>query len=121
MAYQAPTIAQIVMEVNRHDFKKQVTEYNGDRKVSKLDCFGILVALACAHPKNKQDIARYRHRISGGAEQLLPFGVEIAETIDDRGRPAKKTGGVQKDRLIRVSGTKKDEYPDYLRRNRDRC
>jgi hypothetical protein len=30
-------------------------------------------------------------------------------------RRAAKTGGVRKDQLIRVSGTKKDEYPDTLR------
>jgi hypothetical protein len=48
MAYRAPILTQIVKEVNRYDFKNQVSKYDGDRKVSKLTCFGLLVeAMIC--------------------------------------------------------------------------
>ena len=56
MAYQAPIITQIVQEVNRYDFKKQVSQYSGDRKVSKLKCFGLLVAMIYTHLKTNRTL-----------------------------------------------------------------
>lgn len=45
MAYQANILSQILKEVNRYEFQKQVTKNIGDRKTSKLSCFGILVIM----------------------------------------------------------------------------
>lgn len=38
-------------EVNRHDFKNQVSNHSGDRKTSRLTCFGILVIMIYSHFK----------------------------------------------------------------------
>jgi hypothetical protein len=56
MAYQAPILSQIVQEVNRYDFKKQVSKYDGDRKVSKLNCFGLLVAMIYTQLKTNRTL-----------------------------------------------------------------
>ena len=39
MAYQSSILSQVLKEVNRYDFKKQVSKHNGDYKVLKLNCF----------------------------------------------------------------------------------
>jgi hypothetical protein len=56
MAYQAPILSQIIQEVNRCDFKKQVSKYNSDYKVSKLNCFGLLVTMIYAQLKTNRTL-----------------------------------------------------------------
>lgn len=56
MAYQAPILTQIIQEVNRYDFKKQVSKYQGDRKTSKLKCFGLLVAMIYTQLKTNRTL-----------------------------------------------------------------
>src|SRR4030066_944835 len=56
MAYQGSILSQIMNEVNRYDFQKQVSKYNGDYKVSKLVCFSILVALIFTHLKTNKTL-----------------------------------------------------------------
>ena len=52
MAYQANILSQILKEINRYDFKKQVSKYNGDYKTHKLSCFSILAVMIYTHIKS---------------------------------------------------------------------
>jgi hypothetical protein len=56
MAYQASILSQLVKEVNRNEFKKQVLKYNGDYKVSKMTCFTLLIAMIFTHLKKNKTL-----------------------------------------------------------------
>lgn len=92
MAYQTPIITQIVQEVNRYDFKKQVSKYNGDRKVSKLTCFGILVAMIYAHLKTNKTLRDIVIGFQTALSSFYHLGLKSLKrsTISDalRNRPA---------------------------------
>ena len=51
MAYQVNILSQILREVNRYDFEKQVSKYAGDYKTSKFSCFNLLATLLFTHLK----------------------------------------------------------------------
>lgn len=51
MAYQANILSQILREVNRYEFEKQVSKYAGDYKTSRYSCFNLLVTLLFTHLK----------------------------------------------------------------------
>ena len=92
MAYQKPIITQIVQEVNRYDFKKQVSEYDGDRKVSKLKCFGILVAMIYTHLKTNRTLRDIVIGFQAALNSFYHLGLKSLKrsTISDalRNRPA---------------------------------
>jgi len=92
MAYQRPIITQIVQEVNRYDFKKQVSEYDGDRKVSKLKCFGILVAMIYTHLKTNRTLRDIVIGFQAALGSFYHLGLKSLKrsTISDalRNRPA---------------------------------
>ena len=56
MAFQPSILSQVLSEVNRYDFKKQVSKYNGDFKVSKLFCFDLLVAMIFTQLKTNRTL-----------------------------------------------------------------
>jgi len=45
MAYQGTILTQILKEINRHEFKNQVSKYSGDHKTHKLNCFNLLAVM----------------------------------------------------------------------------
>ena len=45
MAYQTNILSQILKEINRYEFKNQVSKYNGDYKTSKYSCFNLLATM----------------------------------------------------------------------------
>ena len=51
MAYQANILSQILREVNRYEFEKQVSKYAGDYKTSRYSCFNLLVTMLFTHLK----------------------------------------------------------------------
>ncbi|MEW5817153.1 MAG: IS4 family transposase [Spirochaetota bacterium] len=51
IAYQANILTQILKEINRHEFKKQVSKYSGDHKTHKLSCFNLLTVMMYTHLK----------------------------------------------------------------------
>ena len=52
MAYHTNILTQIVKEINRHEFKNQVSKYSGDRKTHKLSCFNLLTVMIYTHLKS---------------------------------------------------------------------
>lgn len=52
MAYQVNILTQIMKEINRHDFKNQVSKYSGDHKTHKLSCFNLLTVMMYTHLKS---------------------------------------------------------------------
>jgi hypothetical protein len=93
MAYQAPILTQILRHVNRQDFQKQVSMYNGDYKVSNLSCFNLLVAMIFAHLKTNRTIRDIVLGFGTAAGILYHLGMKAApkrSTISDSlaNRPA---------------------------------
>jgi hypothetical protein len=93
MAYQAPILTQVLKHVNRHDFQKQVSKHNGDRKVSKLTCFGLLVAMVFAHLRINRTIRDIVLGFETATSKLYHLGMESTpkrSTISDSlaNRPA---------------------------------
>ena len=77
MAFQSNILSQILQEVNRYDFKNQVSKHNGDYKVSKMNCFSLLSSDNLYTSENKQDFARYRDWFFFYHKQLLSSGIKI--------------------------------------------
>jgi hypothetical protein len=92
MAYQASILSQIVREVNRYDFQKQVSKYNGDRKISKLSCFNILVAMIFTHLKTNKTLRDIVLGFKTSLASLYHLGIKSMKrsTLSDglRNRPA---------------------------------
>jgi len=92
MAYQASILSQILKEVNRCDFKKQVLKYNGDYKVSKLNCFNLLVAMIFTHLKTNKTIRDIVIGFGTALTSLYHLGLKTLKrsTISDslKNRPA---------------------------------
>jgi len=57
MAYNNNILAQILNQVNKKEFEKQVSKNNGDYKVQKISCYNLLVAMICGQIK-QYDSAR---------------------------------------------------------------
>jgi Transposase DDE domain/Domain of unknown function (DUF4372) len=93
MAYQATILSQIIREVNRYDFKKQVSKYNGDHKVSKLSCFNILVAMIFTHLKSNKTLRDIAIGFATAFASLYHIGIKSMKrsTLSDalRNRPAR--------------------------------
>jgi putative transposase len=93
MAYQASILSQIVREVNRSDFKKQVSKYYGDRKVSKVTCFSILVAMIFTHLKSNKSLRDIAIGFTTAFASLYHIGITSMKrsTLSDalRNRPAR--------------------------------
>src|SRR4030042_1168299 len=96
MAYRAPIITQIVQEVNRYDFKKQVLKYDGDRKVSKLTCFGLLVGMIYTHLKTNRTLRDIVIGFQATMNSFYHLGLKALKrsTMSDalRNRPAEVYG-----------------------------
>ena len=45
MSYNSTIFSQVLQQVNRYDFKNQVSKHNGDKGTSKFRCFPILVIM----------------------------------------------------------------------------
>ncbi len=56
MAFQANILTQILGEVNRYEFKNEVSKYKGDYKTHKVSCFSLLVIMIYAQFKNKKTL-----------------------------------------------------------------
>ena len=56
MAYQANILSQILKKINRYEFKKQVSKYNGDYKTSRFSCFNLLSTMIFTHLKANSTI-----------------------------------------------------------------
>ena len=74
-------------------FKKQVSRYNGDRKVSNLNCFSLLVAMIFAHLKTNRTIRDIVLGFETAASRLYHLGMKTApkrSTLSDSlaNRPA---------------------------------
>lgn len=93
MAYQSSILSQVIKEVNRYDFKKQVSKYNGDYKVSKLNCFSLLVAMIFTHLKTNRTIRDIVIGFQTAMSSLYHLGIKALKrsTISDslKNRPAK--------------------------------
>lgn len=86
MAYQATILTQVLKHVNRHDFQKQVSKHNGDRKVSNLNCFNLLVAMIFAHLKPNRTIRDIVLGFETAVSKLYHLGMKTApkrSTISD--------------------------------------
>jgi len=86
MAYQASILTQVLAHVNRHDFQKQVSKQNGDRKISNLSCFCLLVAMIYAHLKPNRTIRDIVLGFETAASKLYHLGMKAApkrSTISD--------------------------------------
>src|SRR4030042_888 len=92
MAYRAPILSQIIKEVNRYDFQKQVSKHDGDYKVSKLTCFGVLVAMIYAHLKTNKTLRDIVIGFKGAAGSFSHLGLKSIRrsSLSDalRNRPA---------------------------------
>jgi hypothetical protein len=56
MAFQKNILTQILQEVNRYEFKNEVSKYKGDYKTHKVSCFSLLVIMIYAQLKNKKTL-----------------------------------------------------------------
>jgi hypothetical protein len=93
MAYQATILTQVLKHVNRQDFQKQVSKHNGDRKVSKLTCYSLLVAMIFAHLRINRTIRDIALGFETAANKLYHLGMDSTpkrSTISDSlaNRPA---------------------------------
>lgn len=92
MAFQPTILSQIVEEVNRYDFQKQVSKHNGDYKVSKMKCFPLLVAMIFAHLKTNKTLRDIALGFQTAASSFYHLGVKSMKrsTISDSlaNRPA---------------------------------
>ena len=92
MAYQASILSQIVREVNRYDFQKQVSKYKGDHKISKLSCFNILVAMIFTHLKTNKTLRDIVIGFRTSLASIYHLGIKSLKrsTLSDalRNRPA---------------------------------
>jgi hypothetical protein len=69
MAYQIRIITDVVENVNKYDFQKQVSKHNEDYKVSKLNCFNLLIMMILTHLKTNRTIRDICHRIRERSKQ----------------------------------------------------
>jgi hypothetical protein len=77
MAYQSSILAQVVKNVNRHDFQKQV---------SKLSCFNLLIAMIFTHPRTNRTIRDIVLGFEAAMNKLYRLGFSRApkrSTISD--------------------------------------
>ena len=56
MSFNSTIFSQILQQVNRYDFKNQVSKYNGDYKASVFKCFPVMITLMFAQLKGKQSL-----------------------------------------------------------------
>lgn len=56
MSFNSTIFSQVLQEVNRYDFKNQVSKHNGDYKASIFKCFSLFVTLMFAQLKSKQSL-----------------------------------------------------------------
>lgn len=56
MSFKNTIFSQFMQEVNRYDFKIQVSKYNGDKGTSVLSCFSLLIIMIFAQLKNKSNL-----------------------------------------------------------------
>jgi hypothetical protein len=93
MAYQASILSQIIREVNRDQFKKQVSKYDGDRKVSKVTCFSILVAMIFTHLKSNKSLRDIAIGFATAISSIYHLGITSVKrsTLSDalKNRPAR--------------------------------
>ena len=56
MAFQLNILSQILQEVNRYEFKNEVSKCKGDYKTHKVSCFSLLAIMIYAQLKNKKTL-----------------------------------------------------------------
>jgi hypothetical protein len=94
MAFQPSILSQVFSEVNRYDFKKQVSKYNGDFKVNKLFCFDLLVAMIFTQLKTNRTLRDIVIGFKTAVSSLYHLGLKALiarSTLSDalQKRPAK--------------------------------
>jgi len=62
MSFNSNILSQVLNEVNKYEFKNQVSKNNGDYKVQKLFCHDLFTAMIYSHIKQKEST---RNIISG--------------------------------------------------------
>ena len=93
MAYRRSILSQIVENVNRYEFRNQVSKYQGDYKVSKLNCFNLLILMIFVHLKPNKTLRDIAICFKTAVCSLYHLGVKSYKrsTISDSltNRPAK--------------------------------
>jgi hypothetical protein len=76
MAFQTTILSQILRLVNRHEFQNQVSAHNGDRKVSSLTCFRLLVAMIFTHLRSNRTIRDIVLGFDAAMNKLYHLGLD---------------------------------------------
>jgi hypothetical protein len=93
MAFQANILTQILKEVNRYEFKNEVSKYSGDYKTHKISCFSLLVIMIYAQLRSKKtlrDVVCSLKALATGFFHLQLKSVALSSVSDAlAARPAK--------------------------------
>jgi hypothetical protein len=93
MAFKKSILSQITENVNRYEFQNQVSKHKGDFKVSKLDCFNLLVLMIFTHLKPNKTLRDIAICFKTAVCSLYHLGIKSYKrsTISDslKNRPAK--------------------------------
>src|SRR4030042_5048211 len=76
MSYQTNILSQILKEVNRYDFKNQVSKHNGDFKVQKFTCFTVLVVMLFSQIRKKDATRNIISGIEAMSSDLYHLGID---------------------------------------------
>lgn len=93
MSYQPNILSQVLKEVNKYDFKNQVSKNNGDYKVQKLFCYDLFTTMIFSQIKQKDSTRSITSGLDTLSSDLYHLGIsEIKRsTLSDalNSRPSK--------------------------------
>ena len=81
MSYIPNILSQVLKEVNKYDFKNQVSKNNGDFKVQKIFCYDLFAAMIFSQLKKKDSIRNIISGLDSFNSDLYHLGIpEIKRT-----------------------------------------
>jgi hypothetical protein len=81
MSYQSTILSQVLKEVNKYDFKNQVSKNNGDHKVQFFSCYDLLVTMIYSQIKKKDSTRNIITGLSSITNDLYHHGIsEVRRT-----------------------------------------
>ena len=75
MSFNSTIFAQVLQEVNRYDFKNQVSKNNGDYKVQSFFCYDLLVTMLSSQIKKKDSTRNIISGLESMSSDLYHLGI----------------------------------------------